>query len=263
MKGAFGNEGALRFGCVLQNDTTNSEMIRRLTVALAVCLATAFILLALCWFGIWIPNEPSRATYPVRGVDVSHHQREIEWARVKGADIHFAYVKATEGIDFKDERFLTNWTEASAAGISRGAYHFFILTASGKLQAANFIATVPVEPNALPPGIDLEFSGYNNSHRLSAREFQRELSAFWDAIFAHYGKTPVIYTTLDFQKEYLAKMPLERLWIREVVARPRGHWMFWQYSPRGKVAGISTFVDLNVFNGSLIDFQKLAERKDN
>jgi lysozyme len=228
---------------------------------IALVVAAALILFGLCFFGIWIPNEPARAKYPIRGIDVSHHQRDINWDAVKGAGISFSYIKATEGADFKDKRFQANWAEADAAGIARGAYHFFTLGTPGGLQAANFIATVPVVANALPPAIDLEFSGNNERHIQSAEDFQHEFSIFWDAVFAHYGKTPVVYTTKDFQKQYLAQMPVARLWIREVITKPRQHWMFWQFSPRGRVSGIPTFVDLNVFNGEPSDFQALLNKQ--
>lgn len=110
--------------------------------------------------------------------------------------------------------------------------------------------------------IDLEFSGYNKERRAAPDEFQRELSAFWDAIFSHYHKTPVVYTTADFQKQYLAEMPIERLWIREVLSTPRQPWTFWQFSPRGRVQGVTTFVDLNVFHGTPEDFAKLIQLKN-
>jgi lysozyme len=238
-------------------------MIRRLSIIVGLVIAAALILFGLCFFGIWIPNEPSKAKYPVRGIDVSHHQRDIRWDAVKTAGIRFAYIKATEGGDFKDSRFTENWTKSDAAGLIRGAYHFFTLGTSGQVQASNFIATVPIEPNALPSAIDLEFSGYNKLQRPSRKDFQRELSVFWDAILTHYGKDPVVYTTTDFQKQYLKDMPLERLWIREVITTPRQAWIFWQFSPRGKVPGVPTFVDLNVFRGSLADLQDFAQIRNN
>ena len=82
---------------------------------IALVVAAALILFGLCFFGIWIPNEPARAKYPIRGIDVSHHQRDINWDAVKGAGISFSYIKATEGADFKDKRFQANWAEADAA----------------------------------------------------------------------------------------------------------------------------------------------------
>src|SRR5947209_1846849 len=145
-------------------------MVRRLSITVALCVTVGLVLFALCWLGAWIPNEPPPAEYPVRGIDVSHHQREIRWELVKASGIHFAYIKATEGADFKDASFAENWSGSAAAAIAHGAYHFFILGTPGELQASNFIATVPTEPNALPPAIDLEISGFNRNHNQSDRK---------------------------------------------------------------------------------------------
>jgi lysozyme len=237
-------------------------MMKRMATAIGFLAAIALIVLALCFLGIWVPNKPSGAKYPIRGIDVSHHQQEIDWQGVKASGVQFAYIKATEGADFTDGKFADNWKNSGEAGIVRGAYHFFTFGTPGQTQAANFISKVPAELNALPPAIDLEFSGYNKERRVASDEFQRELSAFWDAIFSHYHKTPVVYTTNDFQKQYLAAMPIERLWIREVWRTPREPWAFWQFSPRGRVPGIPTFVDLNVFHGTPEDFAKLSQVKE-
>ena len=234
-------------------------MFRRTLIAAGVFIGAALILFGLCFFGAWIPNEPSRQKYPIRGIDVSHHQGEIDWTGVRANGIEFAYIKATEGTDFKDANFVKNWSAGGAAGVKRGAYHFFRLETSGDAQASNFIAAVPNDGDALPPAIDLEFSGYNKDRRPSAEDFQRELAIFWDAIVTHYKKVPVVYTTADFQKQCLTRMPIERLWIREVVVKPRAKWIFWQFSPRGRVRGVSTFVDLNVFNGALAEFEKFSQ----
>ena len=234
-------------------------MIRRVLATVAIVVGIAAVLFALCFFGLWIPNEPSQLKYPVRGIDVSHYQGEIDWASVRSSGIQFAYIKATEGTDFKDDKFTQNWNAAAAAGIKRGAYHFFRPETSGATQAANFILNVPKDADTLPPAIDLEFSGYNQTRRPAAEDFQRELSVFWDAMDTQYKKLPVVYTVRDFQKQYLVQMPIERLWIREVILSPPQRWTIWQFSPRGRVHGVAGFVDLNVFNGSETDFQKLSE----
>jgi lysozyme len=119
------------------------------------------------------------------------------------------------------------------------------------------MAAVPVDPRALPPAIDLEISGYNVDRTESANDLAKELSVFFDMVSAHYGKSPVIYTTYDFRKRYLKKMSLDRLWIREIIAKPRQNWMFWQFSERGRVQGIEGFVDLDVFHGSGPEFEAL------
>ncbi|HEX4629393.1 MAG TPA: GH25 family lysozyme [Chthoniobacterales bacterium] len=234
--------------------------MRRRLLTVAGCLIGLVIVgLALCFLGIWIPNAPLRSQYPVRGIDVSHHQGRIDWSAVKASGIQFAYIKATEGADFTDATFGENWNNSKAAGIVRGPYHFFTLSSSGQSQAAHFIATVPADDDALPPAIDLQFSGANKDRRPPSDEFQRELATFWDALVAHYRKVPVVYTATDFQKQYLRFMPIERLWIRDVALRPDSGWTFWQFSARGRVQGVPTFVDLNAFHSSPQEFVKLAQ----
>lgn len=164
------------------------------------------------WSGIWIPNRPSPAVYPIQGIDVSHHQRDIRWDQIDAGTVRFAYIKATEGGDFRDADFARNWQGARSAGIARGAYHFYTLGTPGAAQAANFIAVVPNDARVLPPAIDLEISGYNRSHVQPVAELQRELATFIATITARYGNHPVIYTTSDFQNDYLRGVRLQRLW---------------------------------------------------
>jgi lysozyme len=230
-----------------------------LVILLAV---TALVILGLlCWLGLWIPNYPSEVTYLVRGIDVSHHQKEIRWDAVKASGIHFAYIKATEGADFIDAQFSENWRGAETAGLVRGAYHFFTLGVPGALQASNFITAVPIDSQALPTAIDLELSGYNVRRTQSPNEFAKELSVFFDTVSARYGKLPVIYTTHDFQKKYLKTMSVDRLWIREIITQPRQNWMFWQFSERGRIHGIHGFVDLDVFSGDRVRFEEFLQER--
>ena len=63
--------------------------------------------------------EPARLLYDRHGIDISHHQRPIDWSEVAKSDVSFAYMKATEGRVFVYKRFRFNWLEAKAAGIPR------------------------------------------------------------------------------------------------------------------------------------------------
>lgn len=227
--------------------------------ALAVAGGSAY------FTGLWIPNHPSVAEYPVRGIDVSNHQGAIEWKRVAQGPVHFVYIKATEGQDFRDARFVENWQGSAAAGLKRGAYHFFTLKSTGLQQAANFIAVVPKDSEALPPVVDVELWG-NSSTRPSVEAFQHELSDFMGAVRAHYGREPVIYTANDFRDYFLRGFPKGRLWIRSVITAPRltdqAPWHFWQYSEKKRVPGINGFVDHNVFNGDLVAFEAFIRQSN-
>lgn len=89
--------------------------IRTRTVLAAIC--TGAVLTAFYGYGVlqgwFLLNNPSREQYPIRGVDVSHYQGDIDWAALSRQDIRFAYIKATEGSSHTDERFLENWDHAA------------------------------------------------------------------------------------------------------------------------------------------------------
>lgn len=207
-----------------------------------VALALAAWLFAIHW-------RPSTSAWPRQGIDVSRHQGLIDWPAVARQDVDFAYIKASEGGDRKDWRFVENWRGAGEAGIARGAYHYFTLCTPGDAQAANFIATVPADPKMLPPAVDLEFGG-NCPARPTPETLITELMVFIRKVEEHYRRPVTLYLTREFDAGYQvsARVP-RRLWLRSLVwepgwgARP---WSIWQASSFRRVPGIAGRVDWNV-----------------
>jgi lysozyme len=227
----------------------------------AICGIAVLLGLAAAVYIYYAGYRPDAASYPVQGIDVSHHQGDIDWSKVARNGVHFVYIKATEGADFRDKKFQDNWRAASAAGVKRGAYHFFTFCRPAEAQARNFIAAVPHEQGALAPALDLEFGG-NCATRPSVSEAKARLATYSDAIFAAFEARPVLYVTDEFLRTYESALPQHAgLWIRSIAWRPlwsRYEWVYWQYHNRGHVDGIDGPVDLNVFNGTLADFDKAA-----
>jgi lysozyme len=218
---------------------------RRILIAAAalMVLGLAVGLGALAWYRTYRP-DPSR--YPVRGVDVSHHQGPIDWEALAADEVAFAYVKASEGATWRDTMFERNWREARQAGLAVGAYHFFTLCRPGRVQAANFLAAAPRPPNALPPAVDLEFGG-NCGARPDGPAMRRELDDFLTRVEARAGKRAVLYVTAEFVHEYGCFLPRRALWRRSIARHPKRPWAVWQYHNRGEAAGVAGPVDLNVF----------------
>ena len=198
--------------------------------------------------GVWRVNYPSLEAYPVQGLDVSHHQGEIDWSKIPKDRFKFVYIKATEGGDFTDKRFDANWRAAKKEGFKVGAYHFFTLCRPGVDQANHFIKTVPLEAMDLPPVIDLEFGG-NCSKRPSKEELAKELRDYIEIVEKRYGVEPVLYITYEFHKIYLAGGEFMRypIWLRDVWGRPKMEgWHMWQYADNARISGVIGPVDLNV-----------------
>ncbi|MBR5252432.1 MAG: lysozyme, partial [Clostridia bacterium] len=68
-------------------------MKKKLTVLLIILgilvlgVLSAIALYHMVWNGVILLNNPSKRKYPVRGVDVSHYQGEIDWNVLSGEDI--------------------------------------------------------------------------------------------------------------------------------------------------------------------------------
>jgi lysozyme len=208
-------------------------------------------------------NYPSFEEYPIQGIDISHHQGEIEWDKIPKENVSFVFMKATEGGDYVDPKFAENWKNARSRQFPVGAYHFYRLCKSGVEQANNFIATVPREDKQLPPVIDLEFGGNCETDK-SEEQILREIQEFMELIQAHYGQTPIIYATKEFYEDYLQNRFKENpIWIRDIYRKPalvdEKEWILWQFANRGHLEGIDFYVDLNVFNGNREDFEEFVK----
>ena len=200
--------------------------------------------------------------FPVHGIDISRYQGNIDWQEARRGNVAFAWIKATEGGDYADPMFLQHWMAASAAGVPRGAYHFYYFCRTAEEQARWFMENVPVDPSALPPVLDMEWNGHSKTCRRqpSKEHIWMEMAKFLAIIERHYGKKPVIYTTVDFHEQILdGKFDSYPFWIRSVAAPPHvryptRRWTFWQYTAEGRVPGIKGNVDRNAFAGDRNDW---------
>ncbi|KIC11916.1 glycoside hydrolase [Leisingera sp. ANG-M1] len=249
---------ALAAGCGRPPDrTVNAPEVTRLEPA----NARAASLRTYPWFGDsdpfeWEGRKPW--SYPVHGIDVSRYQGEVDWRQVRRAGVAFAYIKATEGGDHTDPRFRENWQGARSAGLPRGAYHYYYFCRPAAEQARWFIKHVPRDANALPPVLDMEWNHRSRTCKLrpDGATVRAEARKFLNILERHYGKRPVIYTTVDFYRDTgIGQLSGTEFWLRSVAGHPREvysgkAWSFWQYTGTGQVPGVEGDVDLNTFRGS-------------
>lgn len=226
-----------------------------LVAVIVLVLAVGLVIAIVSW------NRPPPHEFAVHGIDVSHHQGEIDWVRVAASDVRFAFIKSTEGRDHLDTRFRENWEAAAQAGLVRGAYHFFTFCSPGDAQAEHFLAAVPPAVGLLPPVVDVEFAG-NCKSWTSIEAIQQELGEFLARIEQAWAKPPILYVTSESRRRIIAdRFEDYPVWIRNVFWRPSGsrpYWLFWQYTDEGEVQGIDTPVDLNVYRGELEELAALV-----
>jgi lysozyme len=206
--------------------------------------------------------------YEIHGIDISHHQGQIDWIKLGNAMIdrtyiRFVMVKATEGADYIDENFYDNFSNARKAGFIRGAYHFWSTLSTAREQASFFLDNVKLEVGDMPPVLDVE----NKPDNMSLEEFQMEILAWLHLVEDKYHTKPIIYTYYKFKEAYLNDQRFDDYpyWIAHYYVSEMqygGKWKFWQHTDVGRLPGIKGFVDLDIYNGSFYDLEKLTLTKE-
>lgn len=203
--------------------------------------------------------------YEIHGIDISHHQGEINWQQLKDEGlidkfpVRFIMIKATEGATKVDENFIDNFYQAREYGFTRGAYHFYSVHSSAKDQAEFFIQNVELENGDLPPVLDVEYKPKNQSDD----DFRKSVLQWLQIVEQHYGVKPVIYTYYKFKMKYLDDAAFDPYpyWIAHYYVEEveyKGPWKFWQHTDVGRLPGIKGYVDFNIYNGSYYDLRKMT-----
>jgi GH25 family lysozyme M1 (1,4-beta-N-acetylmuramidase) len=208
-----------------------------------------------------IAPQPPPNSLP--GIDVSHHQDEIDWTQVAGSGVSFAIAKATEGTAFIDPLFAVNRAGAMANGIVFGAYHFArpdLHPFNPIPEADHFVDTAQLAQGNIVPVLDLERSG-----DLSTAQLTDWILEWLGEVTARTGVRPMVYTSPHGWEDRTADTTAivdagyTVLWIAHWgVASPtvpandwQGNgWTFWQYDNCGHVPGIQGCVDLDFYEGT-------------
>lgn len=253
-------------GCQTVRMSPSRRVGKRLIVIAASIVAALGILAVLVFNGVLWPARLFAASYPVRGVDISSYQGDVDWDELASQGIDFAYIKATEGSKSTDSRFSANWAGASRTDLLIGAYHFVSFESSGEAQAAHIIETVP-KGATLPIALDLEYYGDFFAHPPTRTQVDAILEPLLRLLEEHYGSPPVIYATSSAYDRYLSGGYADNpIWIRSIVLPPTlddgRDWTIWQYSDHDRLrgyAGVEQYIDMNVFHGTREELAALAK----
>jgi GH25 family lysozyme M1 (1,4-beta-N-acetylmuramidase) len=206
------------------------------------------------------PIDP--ATLPVQGFDVSVHQRHVDWDAVREAGKTFAIARVSDGLYTEDgDLFVENYQGIARAGLLRGAYQFLRPEQDATLQANLFLAALTaaggLAPGDLPPIVDIEVENARHTGApVSNEQVQRAVQSWLDVVGAATGTSPMVYTMAGRSASVGTGFGEHRLWVanfyQDCPRMPAG-WAdldFFQYTDLGRLPGIGTTVDLDVFNGT-------------
>lgn len=201
--------------------------------------------------------------YFTRGIDVSGHKGEIDWNAVAADGIDFAIIRAGNRLYGKDSSaaicddswFDRNMQGAIAAGMDVGAYFFSsAITVEEALEEADFFLA-KLEPYreyiTYPVVCDWEFLGgaQSRAYSVDAKVITQCVAAFCQRV-EEAGYQPMFYFNeyCGYVKFDLSKLTQYQFWFAQYADQPTSlyHFQMWQYSSKGKVAGINSDVDMNL-----------------
>lgn len=203
-----------------------------------------------------------------KGIDVAHHQKVINWEEVAAAGYKFAFIRASAvgtktGNHIIDTRFIDNWTNAQETGLLLTAYHFFVPQINCTAQIDFFLTVFGNRTGNFPLALDFEHSG-----GLATEQVRDCIEQAVRLMEERTGQKPIIYSRASWWRRFV---PLDSKWMNHILwvanyQNPDGPllpkhwstWKFWQWTPAGRVPGITTNVDLNWYNGTEDELRQFA-----
>ena len=186
----------------------------------------------------------------LKGIDVSEWQGTIDWRKVAKDGVQFAVIHAGYGRELsqKDKYFERNYAGARAAGIKVGAfwYSYADSVARAEQEARTCLKVLDGKHLDLPVFFDQEYEP--GILKLSTKTRTDIVLKFLETIKAA-GRPGGLYSSTDFitTKLQANRLTAYPLWIAEYGSKLHytGKVWAWQYTDRGRVAGIKGRVDMD------------------
>lgn len=206
--------------------------------------------------GYMIYDDPGYNS--ISGIDVSAHQKQIDWQSVSTANVDFAFIRCgyrggIEGLLHVDKYFDYNMIEAQNNGIDTGVYFYSSAISMEELEEeANFVLELITKHDVEYPVVyDMEVYDAQDGriNHLTKEEKTTFALRFCEIMEANgyesmiYGNLSWLYNHLNFEE-----IKNENLWYAAYLDKPEmiDHFNIWQYSETGTIPGISTGVDMNL-----------------
>lgn len=193
-----------------------------------------------------------------KGIDVSKHQGEIDWAKVAADGVEFAFIRVGNrgygsGAIVEDPQFEANVVGAISNNIKVGVYFFSqAVTVEEAKEEAEFVLN-KIAPYRItcPVVLDVEKVADDQARMnlISKEERTANTIAFLEAIEAAGYKT-MLYHNMEMGTLMMDMTQLEKYekWLAYYNKEFYYPYDFsiWQYSDKGKVDGINGNVDMNI-----------------
>lgn len=225
----------------------------------------------------------------VFGIDVSTHQKKIDWAKVKNAGVEFAMIRVgyrgygKSGNIKLDDQFENNVKGAISVDIPFGIYFYSqALNEKEAIEEANFVlAHILPYKNHITLPVVFDFEGFAKINQrvygMKKPEITKCCIAFQDVIKAN-GFTCMLYGSQSYlPKKYDLNTLTDPLWVARYpsstkpnsdeknLPKVNGYQdriAMWQYASCGFVDGIKPRVDMNYMYIDVTTDKAFSEEKE-
>lgn len=206
----------------------------------------------------------------IKGIDVSAYNGAIDYKRVSADKIKIAILRITERGNVIDPTFENNYKGFRSSGVKVGVYKYSyaLNTSQAQKEAEKVLEVLKGRKLDFPVFYDVEWS---EQRQLPKEEITRIIKAFREKIvkagylFGIYCNTDWYYHVLDTKSlpydYWLAAYPYNDRGVIVESLRP-SVGIGWQYSAKGKVAGINGYVDLDVFYKDFSDKEEIKPENE-
>lgn len=203
------------------------------------------------------------------GIDVSQHQDEINWDKVK-SQIDFAILRlgwiGNKENHTLDTQFERNYSECKRLGIPVGVYVYCYSNCEETAKSgANWtVEKLQGKSLELPIYIDME----DNSIAGQGKDVLTNICIAFNSIIEANGRWAGVYANRNWYDNFLNKDEIKRrytTWIAtyiDAVDKYKGEYDIWQNSSKGRIDGITGCVDTNYMYHDLITEVKGTAKKE-
>ncbi|MCR5487951.1 MAG: glycoside hydrolase family 25 protein [Lachnospiraceae bacterium] len=200
-----------------------------------------------------------------RGIDVSQHNGEIDWEKVREDGVEFVFIRAGirgygSGKLVEDERFEENYEGAKAAGLNVGVYFFTqaLTEKEGVEEAEYLLELIRGRELDLPVALDVEKvepdgETIPRTQGLSKEQYTKNVKAFCERIGQEgmetiiYGNGKTFAMLLDISElEDYDKWFADYISEKDITPYFPYHFRVWQYDSTWNCSGVNGNCDVNL-----------------
>lgn len=194
-------------------------------------------------------------------IDVSKHQKEIDWQRVAAAGVEGAIIRAGYGQKTRDKYFEQNIVGAINAGLKYLGVYWFSYAFNvdmARTEAITCDSIIKGYKDKLNLGVyfDWEYDSMDRAHAAGYypdRALITEMNVAFCQMIHDMGYYAGYYLNNDYRLHYIdtSKLTAYRKWFARYIKEPQKDCFMWQYTSKGHVDGIVGDVDMDILNGEL------------